>query len=280
MLGPTRINLTDQFLDISNLSDNTTYYWAVSASDGKPETAEVNTEIWSFTVRLPPANIPVRFTSTPDKIAWVGTEYTYNLSSIDEDGDIPIYSIISTPPTLTLGSSTGKLRWTPTSTDIGNHTITIRVTDGRGSFDNQTFTITVKEIPAPPVLAPKCAITYPANGTTVKAKIQIKGTASNGSLPLTMVKIRIDNGTWAPAIGLENWSFSLNAAKLSNGPHHVEAISFSVNLSSDPASVDFTVSNPGPATSTGGNPWCLPAIGVAVVAGLAILILIKKRKDR
>jgi hypothetical protein len=274
----TNITTTSSFLDLSNLADNSTYYWTVSASDGKANSTDVPTEIWSFTIRLPPANIPVRFTSIPDTTAWVGTEYTYNLTSIDEDGDIPIFSISSAPATMSLDSSTGKLRWTPTTSDIGNHTISVRVSDGRGSTDNQTFTITVKDVPIPPVVPPKCAITYPANGTTINGTIQIQGTASNGSFPLSIIKVRIDNGTWSTAVGLEKWTFSLNAANLAKGSHRIEAKAFAANLSSETASADFTVRKPEPAVSSGGNPWCLPAVMVAVVAGMAGLILLRKKK--
>jgi hypothetical protein len=272
--APTMNNSTDIF----NLTDNTTYSWTVDATDGKITSPIISREIWSFNVRLPPANIPVRFTSTPPATAWVGQDYSYNLTSIDEDDDIPLFSIVSAPSAMTLDSSTGKLRWTPTTSDIGNNTITIQVSDGRGSTDYQTFTITVKEVPVPPVFPPKCAITYPANGTTVKGTIKVLGTASNGSLALSIVKIRIDNGTWSAAVGLDNWNFTLNTAKLSKGHHRIEAKAFAVNLSSDTAIVDFTVDNPAPAISYGGNPWCLPAVMVAVLAGIAVLILLRKRK--
>jgi hypothetical protein len=277
MQGATRINLTDQFLDLTNLSDNTTYYWTVSASDGKANGTDIPTEIWSFTVKLPPANIPVRFTSTPSIIAWVGKEYTYNMTSIDEDGDIPSYALISAPSNIILDSSTGKLRWTPSSTDIGNHTITIQVSDGRGSTDNQTFTMTVKEFPPPPVIPPKCAITYPANGTKVKGTIQIHGIASNGSIPLSAVIIRMDNGTWSTAIGLETWSFTINTAKLAKGNHRIEAKAIAANLSSETASVALIVNNPSPGTSIGGNQWCLPSIVIVLIAGIAVVVLLKKR---
>jgi hypothetical protein len=195
-------------------------------------------------------------------------------------GDIPLFSIVSAYSTMNLDPSTGKLRWTPSSSDIGNHTITIQVSDGRGSTDNQTFTITVKEIPSPPVFPPKCAITYPANGTTIKGTIQIRGTASNGSLALSAVKLRIDNGTWTTAIGLDSWTFTLNTAKLSKGPHQIEAKAFAANLSSEPASVDFTVNNPAPGTSIGGNQWCLPAVIITIMAGIAAMVLVKKRGNR
>jgi hypothetical protein len=222
---------------------------------------------------------PVRFTSSPPAIAWVGKEYAYNLTTIDEDGDIPIFSIISAPSRMTLGPSTGKLRWTPATSDIGNSTISVRVADGRGSTDNQTFTVTVQDIPVPPVFSPKCAITYPANGITVRGAIQIHGSATNGSLPLSAVKMRLDGGEWSPVVGLENWVFTVDTVKLVNGHHRIEAKAFAANISSETASVNFTVQNPGPEVSLDNDPWCLPAIVIAAIAAVAFLILLRKKRD-
>jgi hypothetical protein len=277
--GPTtNIKTTSEFLDLSDLMDNTIYDWTVDASDGKSNFTDVPTEIWSFTVQLPPANIPVRFTSTPPATAWVGIEYIYNITSIDEDGDIPTYSIISAPATMTLDSSTGKLRWTPKSSDIGNHTITVEVADGRGSAFRQIFGLTVLDTPTPPIIAPKCTITYPANGSTVKGTIHVLGTASNGSLPLSAIKLRIDNGTWSAAVGLEKWTFTLNAANLARGSHRIEAKAFAANLTSESASIDIVVSNPEPGVSTGGNPWCLPAAVIVIAVSITVLVLLKRRR--
>jgi hypothetical protein len=269
---------TSEFLDLTNLLDGTTYYWTVDASDGKSNSTDIPAGTWSFTVHFAPADIPVRFTSTPPTTAWVGKEYAYNLTSIDEDGDIPLFSIISVPSGMTLDSSSGKLRWTPTTSDIGNHTITLQVSDGRGSTDNQTFTIEVREIPNPPIILPKCAITYPVNGTTVNGTIQLQGTAANGSLPLSAIRIRLDNGTWYAAIGLEHWTFALNAGRLAKGNHRIEAKAFAANLTSESASIDIVVSNPEPGVSTGGNPWCLPAAAIVIVVSITVLVLLKRRR--
>jgi hypothetical protein len=271
----------DDYFDITDMVDNGTYYWTVDATDGKADGTDIPTEVWSFTVRLPPPppiNHPPRFTSIPSTIAWVGKEYVYNLTSMDEDGDIPIFSIVSAPANLTLNSSTGQLRWTPTTPDIGNHTITIQVSDGRGSFDRQTFTITVMDVPIQPKVPPKCAITYPINGTKLNGIIQIRGTAMNGSLPMTAVRIRLDGDDWMTAIGLDSWTFALNSVKLTNGKHHVEAKAFDANLSSETASAGFTVNNPAQSTSTGGNPWCLPAIIVALAAGTGAILFVKRKR--
>jgi hypothetical protein len=277
--GPTvSITTTSESLDLSNLTDKTTYYWTLDASDGKSNSTDIPTEIWSFTVRLPPANIPVRFTSTPPTIAWVGQEYTYNLTSIDEDGDIPIYSITSAPLAMTLDSTAGKLLWTPTSSDIGNHSITIQVSDGRGSTDRQTFTVTVTNVPKPPLTASRCTITSPVEGSKVTGTIQLRGTAINGSLPLSAVFIRIDGGNWTKAVGLENWILAIDITGLSAGKHRAEARAFDGSLYSETASVDFMVIKPEPGVSLGSNPWCLPAAVIAIMAGLTILLLLRKKK--
>ena len=272
----TNITVAEAF-DLANLTDNKTYYWTVDGTDGKSNGTDVSTDIWSFTVRLPPANIPVRIISAPSLQAWVGKEYAYNLTSVDEDGDIPAYALIWAPSNITLDPSTGRLRWTPTTADIGNHTVTIQVSDGRGSFDNQTFTIEVLDIPVLPPVAPQCTIQYPANGSRVNGTVQIRGTALNGSLPITIVQIRIDDGAWQTAVGLDSWSITINAAKLAKGKHRIDARAFDANLISDTASVEIVVNNPEPGVSTGGNTWCLPAIIIAVVAGLSVLLLLRKK---
>jgi N-acetylneuraminic acid mutarotase len=254
------------------------YKIQIIAHDDNPSIPlSINSTSGEFKVNHPAPNHPPRIISTPTTEAWVGKEYSYNLASIDEDGDIPIFSIVSAPSNLILDSSTGKLHWTPTTSDIGNHTITIQVSDGRGSIDRQSFTITVDDNPILPVVPPKCAITYPANGTKVNGTIQIKGTATNGSLPLSAIRIRIDNGTWTTAIGLEYWTFNIDTAKLAKGHHRIEARAFAANLSSDTASADFTVSNPAPGISVGNNPWCLPILVILVATGIASLVLFRKR---
>jgi hypothetical protein len=176
---------------------------------------------------------------------------------------------------MTLNSSTGQLRWTPITSDIGNHTVTVRVADGRGSLDNQTFTITVKQIPPP--IPPKCTITYPSNGSKVKGTINTSGNSTAGSFPLAAVLVRMDGGNWTTALGIGNWTYSIDTRKLSNGIHRLDARALDANLSSETASVNFTVRNPAPGTSTGGNPWCLPAICVAVVVGISVAILLRKK---
>ena len=270
---------TAEYLDLTGLANNKTYYWTINATDGKANGTDVPTEIWSFTVKLPPANIPVRITSTPPTQAWVGEDYTYNITSIDEDGDIPIFSIVSGPPNMTLNPSTGELRWVPAASEVGNHTITVQVSDGRGSIDHQTFTITVKETPLPPPPEkPRCIMTNPIDGARLSGLVLVRGQAFKGSLPLVLVQVRIDNGSWMTVSGLDNWSLVIDLNRSSNGDHHIEARAFDGSLYSDSASVEIQVDHPGTAISLEGNPLCLPAIIIAVVAGLGILLVLRRKK--
>jgi hypothetical protein len=129
----------------------------------------------------------------------------------------------------------------------------------------------------PPDRPPSITIVYPAENARLKGTIQARGTASTGSLPLNAIKIRIDNGTWKTAVGLDHWSFTIDTVKLANGDHRIEAKSFDANLSSETATVDFTVSNSEPGVSLGSSPW-LPVVIIAVAAGLGAFIFLRKRK--
>jgi hypothetical protein len=97
-------------------------------------------------------------------------------------------------------------------------------------------------------------------------------------LPLTLIQIRIDGGKWTMAGGLDNWTLTIASSTLKNGPHTIEARAFDGSLYSNTTSVAFSVVNPEPGVSLVRNQWCLPAIIVAVVAGLGVLVIFKKKK--
>jgi hypothetical protein len=264
-------------LDINNLSDNVAYRWSVTVFDNISSNTSVPSESWTFTVRLPPANIPVRITSTPPLTAWTGQLYMYNITTVDEDGDIPTFNLLQGPPDMTLDSTAGRLRWIPGPSDLGTFPIKVNASDGRGSSDIQIFNIRVLETPAPPAIPPTCKITSPANGSKVSGTIQISGTAAIGRFSITSVFVRIDGSDWKLAIGLDPWSISIDTASLAEGKHRIEARAFDGTLYSETASVDLLVANPEPSVSSGWNPWCLPAILVAFVAGIGVLLFLRRK---
>ena len=88
----------------------------------------------------------------------------------------------------------------------------------------------------------------------------------------------MDNGSWTLAVGLASWSYTLDTTKLAKGKHRIEAMAFDANLSSETASANFTVSNPGPAVWLGGNTWCVPAVVIAIITSITVIILLRKKK--
>jgi hypothetical protein len=263
----------EEFYDIMNLTDNTTYYWTVDADDGIINHTDIPAEIWNFTVKLPhpPVNHPPRITSIPPSIVMVGDSYDYYITVVDEDNDILIFSVIQAPNSLSLNSSSGHIHWMPNISDIGNHTIIVNASDGQGGFDQQTFDINV--IPKPPPEKPRCVITYPTNGSKVGGMVSVKGTAINGSSPITLIQVRIDGADWVNAIGFKNWRAIVDMGKLSNGKHTIKARAFDGNLYSDTVSVGFNVYNPEPLITVEGALWWIAIIIVLVAIGVIFVAI-------
>ena len=272
---------SSEYLDLTNLIDNTTYYWTVDASDGTNDHTDVPAGIWSFTVNLPhpPVNHPPRLTSLPPTEVMVGDELIYNVTATDADDDSLAYSLVASPQNMSIDPNSGRVQWIPSTGDVGNQTVIVQVSDGRGGVDIKTFTVTVIPKPIPPAPEkPQCTIVYPLNGSKVGGRIMIRGMAINGTLPLTIIQVRIDGGDWMTAVGLKNWTLSVNLGQSKNGRHTIEARAFDGSLYSDTASVSFSVVNPEPGVSLGGDQWCLPAIIITVVAGIGVLIMLWKKK--
>jgi hypothetical protein len=179
---------------------------------------------------------------------------------------------------MSIDSTSGRLRWQTTLSDAGNHSVTVLVTDTAGATDNQTFTVSVLEPIIPPPEKPRCAITSPANISKVSGLAIVRGTAANGTLPITIVQVRLDDGQWQTATGLAGWSFTLDLSKTQNGRHTIEARSFDGSLYSDTASIQVDVRNPGPSATTGEPPWFLLILIIAIAAGIGIYLVAGSRR--
>lgn len=267
-------HMTNPFLDIINLTDNTTYYWTVDATDGKSNGTDIPTEIWSFSIKLPKINHPPKITSKPQLTIQVGENYDYNITAVDEDKDTLTFSLFEAPYGLVVNSSNGRIHWIPTISDIGNRTIILQVSDGQGGTDQQTYNITIVAKPLPE--KPWCVITYPTNNSKVSGKVKVQGLAMNGSIPVTLVQVRIDGGNWICATGLENWTIIVDMSKFSNGGHRIEARAFDGNLFSGTSSVGFIVNNPEPPTSVEGANWW---VGLIIVLAIICFIILSRYKD-
>jgi len=117
----------------------------------------------------------------------------------------------------------------------------------------------------------------PANNSKVLGRIQIVGTAVNGTLPLTIIQVRIDGGPWQTAVGRENWSFQVDAGKLAGGQHTIEARAFDGSLYSDAASIHINAQRPNPGVPTEPVRADIIILIVCFVSGLGLFVLFRKR---
>jgi hypothetical protein len=276
-------NSTHQWLWDTSSVPNGTYKIILVARDDNPLIPlMVNATSYYFVIYhyVPPTpNHPPRIISLPPTEVMAGDELNYHVTATDADGDTLAYSLVASPENISIDSVSGRLHWIPSTNEVGNYTIIVQVSDGRGGFDIQTFTVTVIPKPIPPAPEkPQCTIVYPLNGSKVGGHKQIRGTAINGTLPLTIIQVRIDGGDWMTAVGLKNWTLTVNFGQAKNGRHIVEARAFDGSRYSDTASVSFSVINPEPSVSSGGTPWCLPAAIIAIVAGLGVLLILRRKK--
>lgn len=279
--GDLRAVTRDDDFAIDGLTTNTTYHWTVDAWDGEANCTGHPPPVWSFSVVLPPGNVPVRITGVPPTRAWAQEEYIYCVTSVDEDGDLPAYSLLAGPSNMTIDIVTGRLRWVPQEPDAGNHTVTVMVTDNRGSIARQTYTLLVVLRPGPPPPPPEpphCSISSPSNGSTVKGSMHVTGTAVSGSSPLRAVHFRIDGGNWTDALGLENWTQVVDTDALARGRHRLEARATDGTLYSGAASVDFVVARPEPAVSTKDSSWVLPAVLFVIISSVGMFLAMRWKK--
>jgi hypothetical protein len=253
------------FFNASGLSNNTTYFWTVIASDGN---ATANGTVWKFTVRFGVPNIPPRITSLPPANAIVGVELVYQVTAVDDDGGNISFSLTSAMVGMAIDPLGGRMNWTPRPGQTGDVAVGVKVSDGQGGYAEQKFLIFVGE---PPVTKPVCKILGPLNGTIVRGRFLANGTALNGSFGIVRVQVRIDQRDWLEAgRSSGNWSLELDTRHVPNGPHVVETRAFDGRNYSDPELVAVHVRNPERDFDTSWSPAGL--IGLSVFLAAALLL--------
>ncbi|MGJ8654761.1 MAG: Ig-like domain-containing protein, partial [Opitutaceae bacterium] len=130
-------------LQDSTVSNDTTYYYVVTASD-----TSSNESINSVEVSATPTQPNTAPVFSVDPI--VGTSATEDTayfdsiagSATDADSDPLTYSKVSGPAWLNVASD-GTLSGTPGASDVGNNTFTVQVDDGNGGTDTAQLDIAV-----------------------------------------------------------------------------------------------------------------------------------------
>lgn len=96
----------------------------------------------------PPPNNPPIISGTPDSQAVVDTQWSFQPTASDPDGDALTFSVSNKPAWLSFSETTGRLWGTPGSSHVGTHVhIVISVSDGVDSASLDPFSITVSEPP-------------------------------------------------------------------------------------------------------------------------------------
>ncbi|QDU42483.1 tRNA nuclease WapA precursor [Symmachiella dynata] len=133
----------------------------VTATDPSGLAAE---QTYQLVITAAATNGRPEITSTPDWIALVGSEYTYQVTATDPDDDTLEYSLAGTPPNgMSIDPDTGLLTWTPNGGQIGTHSLEVIASDG-SLGDVQSFDLRVRDNAAP-TIAPIPDLTRAAGET-------------------------------------------------------------------------------------------------------------------
>lgn len=84
--------------------------------------------------------------STASTVASVDVDYFYPVIAVDSDNDPLTYSLPLSPAGMTIDSTTGVVRWTPSNGDVGVNAVLVRVEDGQGGVSTQLFSINVAAV--------------------------------------------------------------------------------------------------------------------------------------
>ncbi|BAY84562.1 YD repeat protein [Calothrix parasitica NIES-267] len=174
------------------------YELNIEVSDGRG-----GTDTQAFTVEINSVvidNRPPTFTSTPIIESNLGTEYSYQPTATDPDGDTLTFSLIEGIPGLSIEAETGLLLWNPTVEQLGGNSVAIQVSDEEGLTDTQSFTISVQDIAtnaAPffisdPVTDFAVAVPNTATGDVNPELISLN--LSDGEMATESVSIKLPDG--------------------------------------------------------------------------------------
>jgi hypothetical protein len=124
---------------VENLEVGGTYYWTVIPYDVLQSGICLD-DLFIFVVNTPPIVVPIS-----DQKVIVGTEFFYEILGSDfnnEDTGKLVYSLEIAPTGMTIDSSTGLIKWTPTKEQLGRNIVKIQVSDGK-DMTTQRFEIDV-----------------------------------------------------------------------------------------------------------------------------------------
>lgn len=97
-----------------------------------------------------PSNQAPVFTSQAPASALERHLYAYPVAAADPEGQVVTFALDAAPRGMSINSSTGFLRWEPSTDQIGQHPVTVRASDAGGASATQGFTVDVADFNEPP----------------------------------------------------------------------------------------------------------------------------------
>ena len=111
---------------------------ALQVSDGR---GGVAVQRFIISAQAAPANRPPLFVTAPATQVAPGAAYRYAARATDPDGDVLNYSLLSSPPGMSIVSSTGVITYP--SAIAGNYAVEVQVSDGLGGLATQRYQLRV-----------------------------------------------------------------------------------------------------------------------------------------
>ncbi len=151
---------------------------------------------------------------------------------------------------------------------------------GEGSSSNEASATPL----APPNQPPTCTFMAPIPNETISGVYTVLGIATDPDGSVQFVEVRIDGGAWNLATLGPSWSYALNTATTSDGPHSISARSYDGSNYSAEVTVTITVRNAGtppPGDSAFEGRWFWAALLLAIVLGILFWIFfVRRRKEK
>lgn len=137
------INSTTGVISWNNTVSLGAHSFEVQVTDGKGGIGTQSFSVWVYLDNRPP-----EITSQPPFSGVIGEAYTYDVTSVDPDGDTVTYSLIEAPDAMDIDPHSGLISWMPEEAD--SYPVSVQVTDDQGANNTQTFSIQVLAVPNEP----------------------------------------------------------------------------------------------------------------------------------
>ncbi|GEM_PF-6850678 len=132
----------------------------------------VGLDVQNFQLQIDASAVPPQIISSPVTKVAAGQPYSYQL--VANGNPEPTWSMVKGPSGMTVGFSTGLVRWNPNPGQEGDYEVTVRA-ENRAGNDEQAFTVTVTP---PPVLP---TFTSTPDTTAVAGQLYSYTAAATGS---------------------------------------------------------------------------------------------------